>query len=188
MLMLNDTEQELREEISTLRQKIATLESSTRSQSPPLDVKLRSDTHFANLSESIMDGFVCVDMGGDIVKYNQVFKNLIGYDDQEITLLNNHDITPPQWHVMEAQIIAEQTMTRGYSDIYEKEYIRKDSKIIPVALRNRLVRDHEGNPIGMWVIIRDITEKKFSQELLEHSEGKYRTLIERMQEGVFMKS
>jgi len=186
MLALDDTEKKLRDEISTLRQKIAILESSNRPQNPAPSMKNQGDNHFSDLSDMIMDGFIRTDMNGNIIEYNQVFREMIGYDDHEITSLNDHDLTPSQWHAIEAQIITEQTLKRGYSDIYEKEYVRKDTRTIPVALRNRLVRDREGNPVGMWAVIRDISEKKFSQELLEQSEGKYRTLIEHMQEGIFI--
>jgi PAS domain S-box-containing protein len=58
------------------------------------------------------------------------------------------------------EIIREQVLQRGHSDLYEKEYRRKDGTIIPVELRTILSRDEEGRPSAMWAIVRDIGERK----------------------------
>ena len=58
-------------------------------------------------------------------------------------------------------------MTRGYSDIYEKEYRRKDGTIFPVELRNYLIKDEKGQPAGIWAIVRDITERKRAEGALQ---------------------
>ena len=67
---------------------------------------------------------------------------------------------------MEERILREQVVIRGFSDIYEKEYIRKDGSIMPVALRTWLLRDNQGDPLGMWAIVRDIKERKLAEEAL----------------------
>jgi hypothetical protein len=45
-------------------------------------------------------------------------------------------------------------ITRGYSDFYRKEYLNKEGARIPVEVRRYLIRDHDGKPEGMWVIVR----------------------------------
>ena len=70
------------------------------------------------------------------------------------------DLTPEKWHAMESEIVDTQILTRGFSDVYEKEYLRKDGTVIPVELKTFLIRDHEGDPLYMWAIVRDITERK----------------------------
>jgi PAS domain S-box-containing protein len=77
---------------------------------------------------------------------------------------------------MEAKIVEEQILKRGYSDEYEKEYIRKDGTVFPISARVWLVRDEDGKPQGMWGIARDITERKRAEEALAQSEEKHRTL------------
>lgn len=67
MLALDDTEKKLRDEISTLRQKIAILESSNRPQNPAPSMKNQGDNHFSDLSDMIMDGFIRTDMNGNII-------------------------------------------------------------------------------------------------------------------------
>jgi light-regulated signal transduction histidine kinase (bacteriophytochrome) len=70
---------------------------------------------------------------------------------------------------MEADIVANQILPRGYSDVYEKEYQRKDGAIIPVELRTFLLRDEAGNPANMWALVRDISERKRAEVELKRS-------------------
>ena len=75
-------------------------------------------------------------------------------------------------------------MGRGYSDIYEKEYIRKDGSVFPVELRAALIRDAGANPSGMWALIRDISQRKISELTLFESEQRYRELLDASMQGV----
>ncbi len=61
----------------------------------------------------------------NIVEFNNSFRELLGYSAEELYKLTYKDLTPEKWHSVEAKIIADQIMKRGYSDVYEKEYITK---------------------------------------------------------------
>jgi PAS domain S-box-containing protein len=126
-----------------------------------------SEKKYRSFYRSILDGFGRVDMTGKIVETNQGFLDMLGYTQEEIQELRYQDITPVKWHEFEAEIIEEQVLTRGYSDTYEKEYIRKDGIIFPVELRTYLVEDESGAPQGMWAFIRDITDRKQNEEALK---------------------
>lgn len=119
----------------------------------------RSEQKYRLLHENLMDAFAAVDMDGTITECNDVFLKLIGYSQEEIGHLRYQDLTPSLWHRREADIIETQVIPRGYSDIYEKEYRRADGDLIPVELRTILIRDYEGQPSGMWAIIREITSR-----------------------------
>lgn len=127
----------------------------------------QSELLFNLLSESMMDAYVSVDMTGRILQFNEVYRTLLGYEEEELLSMTYNDLTPEKWHSIERKITEEQIITRGYSDIYEKEYRKKDGTIVPIELRAQLVRDDQGNPISMWAIIHDITERKLSEESLK---------------------
>jgi signal transduction histidine kinase/ActR/RegA family two-component response regulator len=82
--------------------------------------------------------------------------------------LTYQELTPERWHALEDRIVREQIIARGYSDVYEKEYRRKDGKVIPVELRTVLLRDEAGRASGMWGMVRDITERKQAEEKLRY--------------------
>jgi two-component system cell cycle sensor histidine kinase/response regulator CckA len=126
-----------------------------------------SESKYRLLYDSMRDAFASVDMSGRILDCNDTFEALLGYSKEELSQLTYSDLTPERWHSFEAGLFKNQVLTRGYSEIYEKEYRRKDGSIFPVELHTFLLKNDEGQPIGMWAIVRDISErKKVENELL----------------------
>lgn len=129
-----------------------------------------SEARYRRLHESISDALVIVDMSGAIREYNRAFRDMLGYPDEELSTLSYQALTPERWHAYEDRVLREQILPRGVSEIYEKEYRRKDGTIFPIELRTYLVRDDSGAPSEMWAIIRDITDRKRSEQALRESE------------------
>jgi two-component system, cell cycle sensor histidine kinase and response regulator CckA len=124
----------------------------------------KSEAKYRELYENMLDAFVMVDMAGRIIEFNQAYVNLVGYSAEEIRTLTYIDLIPEKWHAAEKKIVENQIIKRGYSDVYEKEYRRKDGTLVSIELRTILLRDASEDPIGMWGIIRDITERKRAGE------------------------
>jgi len=123
-----------------------------------------SEKRYRELYEGSRDGYALVDMNGRIIESNTTFRNITGYKENELSELTYEDITPEKWRAMEADIIERQVMKRGYSDVYEKEYRKKDETIIPIEIRTYLMRDAEDKPSGMWAFLRDVTDRKLAEE------------------------
>jgi two-component system, cell cycle sensor histidine kinase and response regulator CckA len=138
----------------------------------------QSETRYRRLHESMRDAFVQVDMSGLIVDFNTAYQDMLGYEPEELRRLTYPELTPPQWHAFEARIVSEDIVPFGRSAVYEKQYIRKDGTVFPVELRTSLITDDEGNPTGMWAIVRDITDRKRAEVALRESEKKFRLLYE----------
>ena len=119
-----------------------------------------SEERYRRLHESMLDAFVLVDMAGRIRDCNPSYRAMLGYSSDELESLTYVDLTPARWHEFEARIVAEQIIPTGHSDVYEKEYIRKDGTVFPVELRTFLLRDKNNRPEAMWAIVRDITERR----------------------------
>lgn len=124
----------------------------------------KSEKKYRELYEHMHDGSAAVNSDGIVMEFNQSFQHLLGYDAEEIYSLSFKDITPEKWHGPEKKILDEQVMKRGYSDLYEKEYIAKDGRVFPVELTTYLVRDDSGAPEGFWAVVRDITERKQAED------------------------
>ncbi len=145
-----------------------------------------SEAKYRNLYESMMDAYVDMDMEGRIGQFNQAYENMLGYEPDELRKLTYTDLTPEKWHAFETEIIEKQVLPRGFSDIYEKEYIRKDGTIFPVELRTVLIRDEAGHPTGIWAIVRDISERKIIEQTLRDSEARYREVLDNSMQGVIV--
>ena len=142
--------------------KLELFESSERKRAK--EALRKSEEKYRILYETIKDGIVATDMDGRILEYNQAYADMLGYSKEEIRKLTYHQLTPKKWHKMEDEKVKELIVARGYSDEYEKEYVRKDGTIFPISVRVWLIRDEDGKPQGMWGIIRDITDHKRLEE------------------------
>jgi PAS domain S-box-containing protein len=145
---------------------------------------LTAEKRYRQLIEGMMDAFVRVDMSGRILEFNRAYMNLTGYSEEEIKGMSYVDITPEPWHAMEADIVKKQVLSRGYSNVYEKEYRRKDGSIVPIELRINLIVDEAGGASGMWGIVRDITERKQAEAALRDTENRYRLLFDQSPDGI----
>ena len=145
---------------------------------------VQSTTQYRTLYESMRDAFVLVDMAGNLKEWNSAYSDLLGYTDDELRRLTSGDLTPPRWHAKEARILADQILPDGYSEVYDKEYRRKDGTIIPVELRTFLLRNEAGEPAGMWAIVRDLGQRRAAEAALKESEEKFRSLYTAMTEGM----
>lgn len=127
-----------------------------------------NEERYQRLHESMVDAYVRSDMDGRIVEWNRSYELMLGYSADILRKKTYPELTPPRWHAMEARIIAEEVMVNGYSEVYEKEYIRSDGSVFPAELRVFLLRDKGDEPIGMWAIVRDITERKLAEAQIHH--------------------
>ncbi|MFX1367103.1 MAG: PAS domain S-box protein [Promethearchaeota archaeon] len=125
-----------------------------------------SEKKYRQLHESLEDGYTSTDMEGRYLEVNRAYLEISGYTEEELKSRTFWDLTPPQWHEMEKRIQKDQTMIRGFSDLYEKELLRKDGTAIPVEIRVYLLRDDDGKPIGTWALVRDISLRKKAEEEL----------------------
>ena len=167
-----------------LQRRIAELEQALAEARRDRDAGRTSRGRFRSLFEMSRDGIVFVDLEGHIEEMNQAYLDLVGYDRDEISTHTYQDLTPEKWRAGEAEIIETQVMQRGFSDEYEKEYVRKDGSIAPISLRTILVRDLDGRPVRFMGIVRDITELKEKEEALRASEKRYRSLFDLSHDGV----
>ncbi|MBI4331542.1 MAG: PAS domain S-box protein [Chloroflexi bacterium] len=125
-----------------------------------------AEQKYRGLYDSIKDGIVYTDITGKFLNCNQAYSDMLGYSEEELRGLTYKEITPAKWEAMENEIVGDHITRRGYSDEYEKEYIRKDGAVFPISLRAWLVRDKDGQAVGMWGIVRDITLRKHAEEAI----------------------
>ena len=134
------------------------------------EVALRhSEQKYRELYQNLRDGIVAVDLNGRVLECNRVVESMLGYTQDELRQTDCRSLTPSKWHELEDRIVREQLRVRGYSDVYEKEFIRKDGVLVPVELTMYHMKNDHGEPIGVWAIIRDITVRKRTEEELRRS-------------------
>lgn len=117
------------------------------------------------LYNNMADGFASINMEGKFIEFNESFRKMLGYEEEELKNMNYIQVTPESWHEKEREILDTQVLVNGYSDIYEKEYIRKDGTILPVEIRTYILADND-KTLGLWGIVRDISERKKAEAMI----------------------
>jgi PAS domain S-box-containing protein len=127
-----------------------------------------SETRYKRLHESIMDAFITIDAEGFMKDSNKVFLNMMGYTLAELSKLTYADITPEKGRSVEKEFVSKQISEKGYTDVFEKEYRRKDGSVFPAEIRVFLLKNEHGKPDGMIGIVRDITMRKQLEKQLQN--------------------
>ena len=147
------------------------------------DKKLEeSEKKYRTLYESNLDGITHVDMEGNFIDANKTLLDMIGYTMEDLKGKTFHELTPQKYSEVDENSV-NQIMTIGYCDEYEKEFIRKDGTHFPINLKGWLERDDKGEPIGLWGIIRDITEHKNAEILIQESVENFMDIVNNSPDG-----
>ncbi|MHB8110011.1 MAG: PAS domain S-box protein [Syntrophorhabdaceae bacterium] len=145
-----------------------------------------SEQKYRGLFEKLPDGFTLVTMDKKFIDINPAFMAMSGYSREELLNLKYPEITPKKWHARQDKMIEGQVLSRGYSDVFEKEYIRKDGTVFPIEVRTHLDRDEKGNPLRMWGFVRDISRRKEAEKALKKEELKYKILFESSNDSILL--
>jgi len=128
-----------------------------------------SKERILNLFESSNDGLLYLDLDRRILQHNQAFADMLGYPLDKLVGLSFEDITPPEWRSVDDDVFTNQLLKTGHSDEYCKEFTRKDGATVPALIRSWIVNDSERAPTGVWVIARDISERKLYEDFIRET-------------------
>jgi|SRR5450756_873667 len=135
-----------------------------------------------NIYDSSLDGIVIFDMGSNITDCNEAFADLLDYSLEELGGLNNSEITPEEWLVVDEDVRENQVKKSGFSDEYTKEYVRRDGTVFPVSLRVWRLDDKDGGQVGTWAIVKDISDRKRYESFIYDTILRLEKAHERLQE------
>jgi PAS domain S-box-containing protein len=141
----------------------------------------KAELEYKTLLKTALDGFYVVDTRGHILDVNDSYCNMIGYSRDELLIMNIKDVDSIETEEQIAQRIS-RIMEVGW-DRFETRHRCKDGRIIKIEASVNYINSGIGK---FFVFMRDITERKSAEEALKQSEEKYHTLIDNIQDGVFI--
>jgi PAS domain S-box-containing protein len=140
-----------------------------------------ADTGLIRFIDRLLDRssqpFAIADFEGRLVYTNRAFQEMVGYSADELRAMTYADLTAPRFKGVSEPILA-RLRAGGRAERYEKAYIARDGREIPVELVTDLYRDGHDQPIGYFAFITDIGERKRQEEALRRSEERYRRLYD----------
>ena len=122
-----------------------------------------SEARFRRLFESNLIGVAFWNVDGFVIDANDAFLHLAGYTRDEFTTLdrfNWRELTPVEYKHLDDRALLE-VQTTGVSRIYEKEYIHRNGKRVPIVLGIALLNDSKDNGVAF---VLDITERKSAEK------------------------
>jgi PAS domain S-box-containing protein len=146
----------------------------------------RSEEKYRSILESIEEGYYEVDLAGNLTFFNDSTCRSIGYSRVELMGMNYRQYTNQENAKKLFQAFNEVYRTGKTSKGCEYEIIKKDGTKSYVAASISLRKDSPRKKIGFSGIIRDITERKITEETLRHSEEKYRSLLDNASDAILL--
>jgi two-component system sensor histidine kinase UhpB len=135
-----------------------------------------SETRFRATFEQAAVGVALVSPDGKFLRLNRKFCDIVGYSHAEMLDLTFQDITHPD--DLDADFKYVEQVLSGEIENYamDKRYCCKDGSIVWVNLNVSLVADQEGNPKYFVAVIKDISERKQSENKIADYQKRLKAL------------
>lgn len=145
----------------------------------------KSEMKYRALFEFANDAVFLMSPGGEQVLVNNKAAEMLGYTVEELSGKHFKDIIASDEY--EDAKNKQKGLLDGKSyDPYERVARRKDGTEFPVEVTATLIRNLEGEPLFIQSVVRDISERKKTEETLKESRELYRTLVETSPDAVTM--
>jgi two-component system cell cycle sensor histidine kinase/response regulator CckA len=180
------TKKQLIEELEVLRNQLAEPKKIKADRKPVEETLLESEENFRALAENAYDA-IFITIGEGLQAYaNKRASEITGYSVAELLKSSIKDLVHPD----ELGKIMERYKKRLAGELiphqYETIIIRKDGKSLPIEL-TAAKTIWQGQPAAL-VIIRDITERKQSEEALRENEERFRIVLESSMDNLYRRN
>jgi PAS domain S-box-containing protein len=126
-------------------------------------------------------------LSGNFTFFNERICEIFGLTPEKTMGMNYKEYTDDRTVKVVFQTFNTVYRTREPAKAFNWEIVRKDNTRRHVEASVSLISDSKlGQPIGFRGIVRDITKRKEVESELQESEERYRTLINSMNEGVWV--
>jgi PAS domain S-box-containing protein len=162
-----------------------TIVSRDISEKKQTEIKLRKNEEmYRTLIETSPDAILLLDLNGKILMSNNQVAVTLGFDCiEEIQLQNIFSFFNPE---DKRRIFrdARQVIESGILKNREYTVIRKNGELRPVEISASLILDIFGKSDGIIGIMRDISERKKSEQVIKNSELRFRSIWENSNDGM----
>ncbi|MEA4841238.1 MAG: PAS domain S-box protein [Bacteroidales bacterium] len=128
-----------------------------------------------------------VDLDGNIYRYNEAYKDLIGYDEEEIKHQANTLYVSQEAYEREIAFV-DQVLSGEKSDVkFRSSRLTKSGKVVQVEVTSLVFKDHLGHPNFVLKRIVDITEKVQIEEEEKKQQLYLQTILDEMPLNIYFK-
>ncbi|HJV79421.1 sensor domain-containing protein [Noviherbaspirillum sp.] len=144
-----------------------------------------SEEKYRDILESIEDAYYEVDLKGNVVRCNSAFCRMLGYTAEELIGLNNRSFQTPEVAASVYATFSEVFRTGAPTHSFDWAMIRKDGSTVVGEGSVHLVRGLQGEATGFRGMLRDVTQRRRTEQALRESEAKYRGILDTIEDGYY---
>jgi PAS domain S-box-containing protein len=153
----------------------------------------KSEEMYRLLTENITDAVFIQDMNLQVIFVSPSIETLSGYTPEEVIQLKTQDFMTPESFkrgVVDFKNAISLAMQGRDNEIplVQYEYVRKDGTTFWGELRTKMLRDSAGNLSGIQGTLRDITERKKTEEKLKENDEMYKLLTQHASDVLFVQN
>ena len=141
---------------------------------------------FRRFAEDSDQGFGMSDFDGRIVYANPTLCRMFGENEPEDVIGKNVSAYYPKEYVQRRKEELIPALLRGGHWHIEPTILPRHGRPIQTLQSTFLIRDADGSPLRIAVVISDITERKRAEEALHQSEERFRVAFEEAPLGIVM--
>ncbi len=136
---------------------------------------------YRSMFEQASDSIIIADLEGNLIDVNSRVTSLLGYSRKELLQMNISDLIEPKQLAEKPLKLSE--LKKGARLLVERNLVCKDGSVINTEVSSNKFGDE-----SLLGIIRDLTESKKTQKLIEESQARFRVAFEYSAIGMAMLS
>ena len=137
---------------------------------------LATDEKLRGLYELSPLGIVLTSAEGRFVEFNEAFRQITGYSEEQLRSLDYWTLTPAKYKGDEIRQLESLDRTGHYGP-YRKEYTNHDGQMVPVQLNGVRIVGADGQNYT-WSIVEDVSERLRAEEELSLSLERFRLMTD----------
>ena len=148
-----------------------------------------AEDKYRNIFDNAIDGIFQSIPDGRFISVNPAMARIYGYDSPEDMIESIADISSQIYVDSELRSSVRSRLANGekITGLELHEY-RKDGSTLWTSMNAQVIRDTNGNILYYEGRVEDITNRKMADEILRESEERFRTLFNRVLDGIYRSS
>ena len=124
----------------------------------------RSEEKYRNILESIEEGYFEIDLVGNLTFFNSSLCSIMGHSSEELTQINYKKYSGPEPVEKIIQVFDQISRTNHPLVLTDLDINWKDGRSVTIDLSATPIKDTDGKIIGFRGLMRDVSERKRSEQ------------------------
>ncbi len=146
----------------------------------------QSEEKYRTILTNIEEGYYEVDLAGSFTFFNDSMCRILGYPKEELMGMNNRQYTDRENARRLFQAFNKVYSTGEPGKGFDNELMRKDGTKRHVEASISLKKDSSGRPVGFRGIVRDITERKRFEKVLQQERETFFSILQKEPYGALL--